>query len=133
MWTNGHCLNAVGENINSHHADNPYCRGCKELNGVEEVEDQLHLFVRCGQVEEQRTELLDALEKTQPGFRQAYTQMDDEERLRALMFEAPEGTLMKKEATKAATQSSIAAVCRFLNGALDAHPDRRRWRRHFTK
>ena len=114
-------------------SDNPYCRGCKELNGVGEVEDQLHLFVRCGQVEEQRTELLDALEKTQPGFRQAYTQMDDEERLRALMFEAPEGTLMKKEATKAATQSSIAAVCRFLNRALDAHPDRRRWRRHFTK
>ena len=138
MWTNGHCLNAVGENIGNHHAEHPYCQGCLE-RGRAEIEDQASLFVACGQVEEQRERLLGSLAAIYPGFRKAYSSWSNEERLQALMVVAPEGTLQEKggkattKTTEAERQCATGAVCRFLGEALDAHPARRRWRRHFTK
>ena len=43
------------------------------------------------------------------------------------------GELKTAKSTGAERQCALGAVCRFLGEALDAHPARRRWRRHFTK
>ena len=139
MWTNGHCLNAVGKNVGDHFADHPYCQGCLDRRGVAEVEDQTHLFVNCGQASTQRERLLDSLAAIYPGFRQAYRGWGEQESLQALMVMAPNGEYLQggelktTKSTEAERQCALGAVCRFLDEALDAHPGRRRWRRHFTK
>ena len=107
--------------------------------GVAEIEDQTHLFVNCGQVEEQRERLLGSLAAIYPGFRTAYSSWNDKERLQALMVVAPEGALQEKggkattKTTEAERQCATDAVCRSLDGALGVHPARGRWMRHFTK
>ena len=139
MWTNGHCLNSVGGNIGGHYSDHPHCQDCLDKRGQEEIEDPLHLFVGCEAYGEQREHLLSALEAIRPGFRSAYAGYADKDKLRSLMVEAHEGILRthgtkeKAQVTGAERQCAAGAVCRFLDDALNAHPARQRWRRHFTK
>ena len=95
------------------------------------ADDQTHLFTECMVHEEEREQLLDALEEVETGFRAWYDRLDEPaEKLTALMVDAPEGMIMGVQQTEEKRLQATTAVCEYLEKTLSAHGAAKAWRKY---
>ena len=131
MWTNGHNLRSITGRLRGEHASTRICDTCSHYWQRPVADDQTHLFTECMVHEEEREQLLDALEEVETGFRAWYDRLDEPaEKLKALMVDAPEGMIMGVQQTEEKRLQATTAVCAYLEKTLSAHEAAKAWRKY---
>ena len=131
MWTNGHNLRSITGRLRGEHASTRICDTCSHYWQRPVADDQTHLFTECMVHEEEREQLLDALEEVETGFRAWYDRLDEPaEKLKALMVDAPEGMIMGVQQTEEKRLQATTAVCEYLEKTLSAHDAAKAWRKY---